>query len=80
MFEYLLLGLPVIASNLPNQKKIVEKYSVGELVDGNNLNQQIQAVNKLSKQKNHKTNYHNIAKKYFTWDVQHNKFLKIFND
>tara|TARA_B110000438_G_C15768084_1_gene630561 strand:- start:193 stop:1299 length:1107 start_codon:yes stop_codon:yes gene_type:complete len=79
LFEYLLSNLPVVASNLPNLKKIIKNYSVGELVDSYNLDQQIKAVNKLFEEKNSPVNYKNIARKYFTWDVQHNKFLQIIN-
>ncbi len=33
LFEYIVAGLPVIASNLPQMKKIVETYKVGEVID-----------------------------------------------
>lgn len=33
LFEYIMAGLPVIVSNLPQMKKIVENYKVGEVVD-----------------------------------------------
>lgn len=33
LFEYIMAGLPVIVSNLPQMKKIVEDYKVGEVVD-----------------------------------------------
>ncbi|MCX7798665.1 MAG: glycosyltransferase [Melioribacter sp.] len=33
LFEYIMAGLPVIVSNLPQMKEIVEFYKVGEVVD-----------------------------------------------
>ncbi|MEG8946065.1 glycosyltransferase [Rosettibacter firmus] len=33
LFEYIMAGLPVIVSNLPQMKKIVEDYNVGKVVD-----------------------------------------------
>lgn len=33
LFEYMMAELPVIVSNLPQMKKIVEDYNVGEVVD-----------------------------------------------
>ncbi len=33
LFEYIMAGLPIIVSNLPQMKNIVENYKVGEVVD-----------------------------------------------
>jgi glycosyltransferase involved in cell wall biosynthesis len=33
LFEYIMAGLPVISSNLPQMRKIVARYNVGEIVD-----------------------------------------------
>ena len=33
MFEYIMAGLPVLASDLPQMKKIIDKYKVGECVN-----------------------------------------------
>ena len=33
LFEYIMAGLPVLASNLPQMKKIVNEYNVGESID-----------------------------------------------
>ncbi|MCL4550864.1 MAG: glycosyltransferase, partial [Bacteroidetes bacterium] len=32
MFEYIMAGLPVLASDLPQMKKIIETYKVGECI------------------------------------------------
>ena len=77
LFEYMLCGLPTIASNLPNIQKIILKHSSGEIVESHRLNQQIKAVNRLCKTKICSLNYRSVAKKHFTWDIQHKKFLQI---
>lgn len=33
LFEYIAAGLPVISSNLPQMRKVVENYKVGEIID-----------------------------------------------
>jgi glycosyltransferase involved in cell wall biosynthesis len=33
LFEYIMAGLPVLCSSLPQMKEIIEKYSVGESID-----------------------------------------------
>ncbi len=47
LFEYIQAGLPVIASNLPQMKKIVDDYNIGYSVDPENKNEIIEAVEKL---------------------------------
>lgn len=45
MFEYIYCGLPVIASNLPQMKAIIDKYGVGISVDIKDENEIISAIN-----------------------------------
>ncbi len=57
LFEYLMAGLPVIVNNLPQMKKIVSDFGIGEVMkepDGNNL------VDILMKWKNDKTLYNKL--------------------
>ena len=77
LFEYMLCGLPTVASSLPNIQKIILKHSAGEIVENHCLSSQIKAVNRLCETKIYSSNYRSVAKKYFTWDVQHKKFLQI---
>ena len=39
LFEYIMAGLPVLISNLPQMKKIVNDYEVGEVVDLENIDE-----------------------------------------
>lgn len=34
LFEYLMAGLPVVVSDLPENRKVLERYPVGELLEG----------------------------------------------
>lgn len=47
MFEYIYCGLPVIASNLPQMKSIIDKYQVGLTVNAENHKEIVDAINLL---------------------------------
>jgi len=48
LFEYIMVEVPVIVSNLPQMKEIVEKYEVGKVVDLDNPDELIEAIKQLS--------------------------------
>ena len=48
LFEYIMAEVPVIVSNLPQMKEIIEKYDVGFAVDIDNRYELITAIKKLS--------------------------------
>ena len=79
LFEYTLMGLPVISSPLKNMKNIVEKYNLGVVVDEQNCQEQINAVKHII---NHKKQYDHIQQtiqQKFTWEIQHEKFINLIN-
>ncbi len=47
LFEYIYCGLPVIVSNLPQMKIIVDKYKVGMSVDPNNIDEIVININNI---------------------------------
>lgn len=47
MFEYLMAGLPVVASNFPELRRIIEEYEVGLLVDPEDVDGIADAVKRL---------------------------------
>lgn len=47
MFEYIYCGLPVIASNLPQMKAVIDGYQVGLTVNAENHEEIIDAINLL---------------------------------
>ncbi|MDP3150142.1 MAG: glycosyltransferase family 4 protein [Ignavibacteria bacterium] len=78
MFEYIYCGLPVIASNLPQMKAVIEKYNVGLCVNSEDSSEIKSVINmvasddkyrkKLSancKVASHELNWNNEIKKLF---------------
>ena len=51
LFEYIMAEVPVIVSDLPQMREIVEKYDVGFVVDLNEKNELINAIKKLTEDK-----------------------------
>jgi glycosyltransferase involved in cell wall biosynthesis len=80
LFEYTLMGLPVISSPLQNIKEIIQKHDLGIIVDENSLSDQLNAVKYI---KTNRIQYNHIRasiKKGFTWDIQHKKFINLINE
>ena len=81
LFEYSLMGVPIIASNLPNIEKIITKYNLGKII---NPPFKVDKINKTIKdiRKNYKQNKNTqqIIQKQFTWDAQHISFIKTLNN
>lgn len=80
MFEYVMAEIPVICSNLPEMRSIVEKYSLG-VVALDTTEQGIQeAVNQIIKQgTNFDTIAHTKIKKIFSWESQEKILLNTYN-
>ena len=74
LFEYALSGLPIIASNLPEIKKILNKYSLGYCVPLNDIKEQIKFIEKILLDKNTKK-IQNIAENKLVWENQSINFL-----
>lgn len=75
LFEYLMAGVPVITSNLPEMKKFVEKYHVGLVSKENTAQGLLEAV--IS---GNKVDYHELVsnvnriKKNYCWEEQEKVF------
>lgn len=74
LFEYALAGLPIIASNLPEIEKIINKYSLGYCVPFDNLNEQIKLIKKIL-QENKGEIIQNVSVKNLVWENQSTSFL-----
>ena len=81
LFEYTLMGLPVISSNLPNINPIIKKYNLGKT-----LKKSLSTTNILESIKEIKNNFqeyqkiNQIIQKKFTWETQHVNFLRLLKD
>lgn len=83
LFEYIMAGLPVISSALPQMKKIVEDYEVGEYIDldkdqniSSVINSMLENENKLKLYKKNCTE----ASKELNWDVEFGKVKELLLD
>jgi glycosyltransferase involved in cell wall biosynthesis len=79
LFEYIMAEVPVIVSNLPQMKAVVEKYDVGFSVDIDNKTELITVIKNLSEDsKLYKTKVQNchIASQELNWEKEITSFLK----
>jgi glycosyltransferase involved in cell wall biosynthesis len=70
LFEYIHAGIPVVASNSPENLKVFKKYSIGQMTNNfsNEIAFTIQSINNLDKE-SLKTELLE-AKKFYTWENQ----------
>jgi len=81
LFEYLMAGLPVVASHFPEIKKIVESYQVGFCVDPENVNEIARKINDLIQQKElYQTLQQNAyqAAKILNWEAQETELINVY--
>jgi len=81
MFEFMMAGLPVIVSDLPEMKRIVEQYKVGLVADNSDpqaLRDAVTSIHKLDKQAT-LANLEKI-KKEFNWEQQEKVLLQAYMD
>ncbi|KGA96890.1 glycosyl transferase [Alkalihalobacillus alcalophilus ATCC 27647 = CGMCC 1.3604] len=83
LFEYMMAGVPVIACDFPEIKKVVEGEKVGLCVDSHNYKSIANGVNKLltdiELRNSLSQNTENAGKKY-NWEVEKKNFLKVYQD
>jgi glycosyltransferase involved in cell wall biosynthesis len=80
LYEYIFSSIPVCGSNLPEIKKVISKYKVGEIFEDSNPKSIARAINKIL------SNYENYNKKEIytkiieevNWEKQAEKLLNIY--
>ena len=80
LFEYIMAGLPVISSNLPQMKKIVDQYKIGEVIDPENPKEIETALQKLFYNPKLLSEYKNnckLAREELNWQNEYDKVRKI---
>lgn len=76
LFEYIMAGLPVISSSLPQMKKVVEDYKIGECIDLEKNESVFEVINKMSADTDQLERYKSNcaeASKQLNWDVEFEK-------
>lgn len=80
LFEYLQAGLPVIVSNLPEMKSVVEANGVGLVLPNWDPQAAAQAINKLA-DRDRISEYNNnvlAASQNFCWDKEQKKLIELY--
>ena len=82
LFEYIMAEVPVIASNLPQMKEVIDKYDVGFVVDLENKVELIEAIKKLTSDsalyETKKKNCHKASQE-LNWEKEVVNLLNILN-
>ncbi|RPF54207.1 glycosyltransferase family 4 protein [Aquisalibacillus elongatus] len=84
MFEYMSAGIPVIASNFPLWKEIIEENNCGICVDPLNVNQVAEAIQWVTdnptQAKQMGMNGREAIEKYYNWEQESEKLLDLYNN
>jgi len=79
LFEYIMAEVPVITSNLPQMKEVIDKYDVGFTVEFESKDELISAIKKLTEDKSlyesKKQNCH-ISSQELNWEKEVTSLLK----
>ena len=81
LFEYIIAGLPVVTSNLPEIRKIVNEYKIGLLTNPGNTEELIQSLRTLVSDLGLRKEYSDNAKlaaKQLNWDTQQYKLTALY--
>ena len=81
LFEYIIAGLPIIASNMPEIKKIVSKYNVGEIFQNGNKTELSTKINKFIDHPDLVEKYRQnsiAARRHLCWETQESKLIDIY--
>lgn len=82
LFEYIIAGVPTVATNFPEIRKVISKYQTGLLVPAGNDEALIESLNKLicdtllrqSLAENSKKAANNLS-----WETQERRFLQLYH-
>ena len=81
LFEYLMADVPVIASDLPEIRKVFNQYNVGELVNPDDPQSIAQAINKIVSDEKLHSSYvkgARLAKTIYNWDNEKEKLMNVY--
>jgi glycosyltransferase involved in cell wall biosynthesis len=82
LFEYMMAGVPVVACDFPEMKKVVDKEQTGITVDSHNPTKIADGVNKLLsnpalREKYSKNSF--AARNRYNWEEEKQEFLNVYS-
>lgn len=75
LFEYLMVGIPVIVSNLPEMRKVIEHSKSGYILEEFSVDALVQVINSSST-----LDSNQIVSEKYTWDYQELVMLKSYKE
>lgn len=81
LFEYVAAGLPVVASNFPEIRKVVRQYDLGLLVEPGNTEQLSNAIKELVDDEQRRCTFKENARRAapeLTWEAQEDGLVKLY--
>ena len=82
LFEYIMAGVPILCSNLPQMKMMVEKHKVGQVVDLDDKDNLVRTINNMMKSENLLEKYRDnskLAAKELNWEIEFKKLEPYLN-
>ena len=76
IFDYIHANVPIIVSNLPEMRSIVEKYEVGDILI-NRTSKELAALIENASKKTYLSKLE-LAKKELTWDTEKKQLIQLF--
>jgi glycosyltransferase involved in cell wall biosynthesis len=81
MFEYMMVGIPLLVSPLPEMKKVVEGYNVGVVLEENSVDGVKKSVEEaMTLDVKTLENNLEVAKTIYNWQEQEKVLLKVYNE
>ncbi len=84
VYEYMLLGIPVIISDTTYAKKMIDKYKFGVCVNPSNIDEIANAIQYLYDNpyiaKELGNNGRKIALKFFNWSIEKQKLVRLYEN
>jgi len=80
IFEYMIMGLPVVSATGPLLKALIDKHNIGLTVDSTNIDSIASGIEKIAQQKNLKEmgeKGNQIVKESYCWEAKEDKLLRI---
>jgi glycosyltransferase involved in cell wall biosynthesis len=81
IFEYIQAGIPVMSSNFPEMKQVIDKYNIGNTFDVEDESNIAEAINTLHNDVESYKIYCNNSKyaaEYLNWDAEQSKLIDCY--